>query len=54
MPGMNYYHIENANIAFKYRIVGNFHMVQNFAVIADKSAAAKIRLRIFLVLVMDC
>ena len=26
-----------------YRIVGNFHMVQNFAVFVDKSAVAKIR-----------
>ena len=26
-----------------YRIVGNFHMVQNFTVFADRSAAVKIR-----------
>ena len=30
-----------------YRIVGNFRMVQNFAVFADKSAAAKIRITNF-------
>ena len=27
----------------RYRIAGNFRMVQNFAVFADRSAAAKIR-----------
>ena len=32
----------------RYLIAGNFHMVQNFAVFVDRSAAAKIRTMKFL------
>ena len=31
------------SLLVKYRIVGNFRMVQTFMVFADRSAAAKIR-----------